>query len=161
MVCLTTEQKQDFVNNGYIILRDAIPTSMIDEALHHADTIHLQQDGRFYERDLQHKSITSLYHETDLIHAAEALLGIGDTSLLGKAQIAYTPRDDFSLRGGMLPTTEHPSHKWHVDASRGKFAPLGADFLLLFGIALSSGQDLDENRGQFIYFPGTLNRRTF
>lgn len=159
MTELSEEQKRHFVKDGYLILRGAVPQLAVSMALSHADRVYEERgrprNGGFYEPDRQHESIASLYEATPLRQIAASLLGSANAKLLCPAQIAYTSCDTSALRDGMHLTDRHPSHKWHVDASRGKFAPLGADFLLLIGIALSDGQYIDENRGQLTIFPGT------
>lgn len=151
---LDEEQKRSFIQDGYIILKGAIPQSNVEQALQHINKGDDDQDAKLFDRDSRVPAIKSLFTDTVLMRVANDILGTGTHRLLGKPQVAVTTKDVSALRSGMKLTDRPPPHKWHVDASRGKFSPLGADFLILFGIALSSGQDVDENRGQFIYFPG-------
>lgn len=154
---LNDKQKRKFIQDGYIILKGAIPQSNVEQALQHISKGDDEQDANLFDRDGQVPVIKSLFTDTVLSRVADDMLGTGTHRLLGKPQVAVTTKDVSALRLGMKLTDRPAPHKWHVDASRGKFSPLGADFLILFGIALSSGQEVDENRGQFIYFPGMLN----
>lgn len=151
---LSDDQKWSFIHDGYIILKGAITKSNVEQALRHINKGEDDQCASQFNRDGRVPPITSLFTDTVLLRVANDILGAGTHRLLGKPQVAVTTKDVSALRSGMKLTDRPPSHKWHVDASRGKFSPLGADFLILFGIALSSGQHVDENRGQFIYFPG-------
>lgn len=106
--------------------------------------------------------VTSLFHDTCLKPMLEQLLSPGCVCVRKPdAQIAYTDTNHAMIENGARSSDNHPKDYWHVDSSHGKFASVGTDFIVLVGIALSEGQHIDENRGQFTYFPGRSSSTSF
>lgn len=155
MTVLSPEQKQHFIDNGYIILSDILPSSTIEHALEYCDEVYAANNADFHTNHRRHPSITSLYTGGVLETISDELLGGGNSALLCDAQIAYTqPSPSTSaLKSEEQRYSKHPSQKWHIDASKGDYMQIGTDFMLLFGVALSCNQNIDENRGQLTYFP--------
>lgn len=162
---LSDGQLRSFISDGYLILREAVPIEKVRTALSLTDEAYEQNPSAPWRNIRGHPTLTSLYEHTDLRAQVDQLLQPGNARLrTGAPQIAYTgpegsgsgrsPADNITLKD------PHPNDKWHIDASHGKYAALGADFLLLVGIALSDGQHIDENRGQLVVFPG-MSRHTF
>lgn len=163
MPTLTDAQKQSFITDGYIIIPSLIPPDLVDaaeqqvdEALasKHSTTDHDRQDGNnnlptFYHARTSNE-VLSLYSDTLLQDAVHDLLG-GNLQIRDcGAQLACTFPGDTSVGMDDVPDKK----QWHVDASHGRYAVIAADFLVLAGVALSEGQDVDENRGQLVVFPG-------
>lgn len=174
MLTLSDDQKRAFIRDGFLILRDAVPPHLIADTLAHTDAAaagHSAPAASLESHDTgapprhpdslhrlkSHRTVTSLFFDTGLCAVAEQLLSPGKTALRQNyAQIAYNaprPADAFSDDDRQGPP--HPAHNWHIDASHGRYAAIGADFMLLVGVALSEGQDVDENRGQFTVYPGS------
>lgn len=166
MSVLSDEDRKQFVTDGYFIVRDAVPLALVNAAVAEIAAArerkeHLK-DGNsdanvnqpvFYATR-RAPAITDLYYETKLFSIANAILDVPTCVRDDAAQIACTPPDKPRQPSGLSLHDTHPADRWHVDASHGRFAAVAADFFLLVGIALSSGQEVDENRGQLTVFPG-------
>lgn len=165
---LSEEQLRKFVTDGYIILRDVVPSGLLKEALDLTDAAHACKDGKAhgapFEHLREHPSLLAVFRDTPLQQAASQLLGGSENVTLreGAPQIAYTdPSESERPRKWGIPETAltepHPAFRWHVDSSHGRFGPIASDFMLLVGVALSGGQHIDQNHGQLVVFPRTLS----
>lgn len=181
MGLLSKEQKEQFVVDGYVIVHNAVPTALLDAGLRRIDDALARKAGLETENKDQNgensgnrgadangnepmfykvrkaPAVTDLYFSTVLHKIVAALLN-GPTQIRDDAaQVACTAPDEKRRAEGFCINDPHPPNRWHVDASHGRFAPVAADFLILVGVALSPGQDVDENRGQLTVFPGEVS----
>lgn len=171
---LTDEQKRHFIDQGYVILRQAVPKDILDRAEAFADRSVEVRQGKKVKKDGEREvetreasdmpelaankyvkkssEISALMYDTGLLNVAEDLLGEGNVTLRKEeGQIAFNaPIEPEGERSLTMPLKRH---KWHIDGAQGKYVAVGSDFLFLVGIILSDGQDVDENRGQFVLFP--------
>ncbi|CAN8065204.1 unnamed protein product [Agarophyton chilense] len=163
---LTEEQRLSFVRDGYLILPQIVSLGLIQAALNHCDTAYATHQynvpqnasgGKvtpsFWRSVKSAAAVTNLFFESGLFGVTEQLLGRCNVELLnGDGQIAYT----MPVVDGKLGVDEkHPQNKWHIDTPLGEYVNRGADFIAIVGVALSEGQDVDENRGQFTVWPGS------
>lgn len=171
MTKLTDEQKEAFVRDGFVILPGFVPTELVDAAESRIDTAY--ENGRynrmikkllgrdqptpnFYKPIKQSQEVMDLMYKTGLYEVAEDLVGEGHAVIRDDlAQIAVTFPCQHFIDEGMDINEPQPKRKWHIDAGQGKYAAQGTDFSFLMGVALSDGQEVDENRGQFTVWPGT------
>lgn len=159
---LTKEQKQSFIENGYLILRNVVPQDFISAALKVADDAFLAGDHTpndhtengivpcFKPEVEKAPEIQRIMAETKLLQVCEALLGKGNCTYPRKSQIAFRQTDHHLIQKGMGLTEPMPKHRWHIDGG----SKTASAFTMLVGVALSPGQDVDENRGQFTVWPG-------
>ncbi|KAI0566673.1 hypothetical protein FGB62_7g01 [Gracilaria domingensis] len=165
MTSLTEEQKLSFIRDGYIILPQIVSIGLIQAALAHCDAAYaanhyntpkhdsgVKPTPSFWRSVKSARPVTDLFYESGLMQVAEQLLGASNVDILNDdGQIAYTlpnPDSELSLH------EQHPKQKWHIDTPLGEYINRGADFVLIVGVALSEGQEVDENRGQFTVWPG-------
>lgn len=170
---LSEEQKRSFIRDGFVILRDVVPRQMVDAALRVVDkgfadgkytlNDHNKQDVvPFFNHEVeQAPEVERIMSNTCLIEACEDLLGKGNSYYGKGAQIAFRPTDERLKGQGMGMTQNMPKHKWHIDGGSGKYMKTASSFTMLVGVALSDGQDVDENRGQFNVWPGKLWAEAF
>lgn len=165
---LCTEQKQQFMRDGYIILQGVIPEKNVQEALAFFDDAvankrYSTRDNleeplpAFYDKVQTDDIVTSMVWKTPLLQALEDLYGTGKVSILGNAgQIAFRPQSKRFVEKGFGLTKPLNNNYWHVDdGPGGKYVKGPASFTVLAGVACSPGQDIDENRGQLNVWPGT------
>lgn len=164
---LSEEQKRSFIRDGFVILRDVVPRPMVDAALRVMDKAfaegnytlndHNKQDVvPFFKHEVEQAAeIERMMSATCLIEACEDLLGKGNCYYGKGAQIAFRPSDERLKEQGMGMTQNMPKHRWHIDGGSGKYMKTASSFTMLAAVALSDGQDVDENRGQFNVWPGT------
>lgn len=176
MVTLTSKQKEALVRDGYIILPGFIPTDMVDEAEKCIDTAYAngkykemvkkllgadQPTPNFNRQVKQAPEIMDLMYKTGLFEIANDLLGEGNAVVRDElAQIAVTFKCEHWVKAKWGMKEPHPKFKWHIDAGQGKYASEGTDFSLLMGVALSEGQEINENRGHFMIWPGKFSNET-
>ncbi|PXF41756.1 hypothetical protein BWQ96_08545 [Gracilariopsis chorda] len=166
MPVLTEVQKLEFIRDGYVVLPGIVPFDMAGAALYHCDIAYEskkynlpQNNGNyrptpsFWHSVKSANPVTDLFYKTDLYQVAEDLLGPSNTVLRKEeGQIAYTLPDEES---GLGLDDDHPKNKWHIDTPQGPYANQGTSFILMFGVALSEGQIVDQNRGQLTVWPGS------
>lgn len=154
MTTLNENQLQEFIHSGFTIVRGVVSDDRLCAAQEVIDASPNGTDAPPLHSASESSAVLSLLFDTTLKSMVEDILGPWERlSIRDKsAQIASTPsnvnvnlNDDVSKQA------------WHVDSSHGKYASVASDFLLLVGIALSEGQENDENRGQLIAFPGMLS----
>lgn len=164
------------MRDGFVILPGFIPPEMADKAEKCIDTAYAkgqynkmvkkllgadQPTPNFYRPVKQAPEIMDLMYKTGLFEIANELLGQGNAVVRDElAQIAVTFKCEHWVQAGRGLQEPHPKFKWHIDAGQGKYAAEGTDFSLLMGVALSEGQEIDENRGQFVIWPGTSSINT-
>lgn len=172
MTKLTDEQKETFVRDGFVVLPGFARPNLVDAAERRIDRAY--ENGRYREmtkkllgRDQptpnfnkgvkQSNQVMNLMYKAGLFEIAEDLLGEGHAVIRDDlAQIAVTLPCQHFIDEGMDIKEPQPRNKWHIDAGQGKYAAQGTDFSFLMGVALSEGQEVDENRGQFNVWPGTF-----
>lgn len=153
MAVLTEADKTHFVNSGFVILRGLLTPENLDPvntAIEHSQSLNEEGVPPLHYAQTS-DPVRSLLFDTPVRDAVEDLLGPWDDLTIrdSGAQIAITkPNESVDLNG---PLREN----WHIDSSHGPYASVASDFLLLVGIALTEGQEVDENRGQLVIFPGT------
>lgn len=159
---LTEEQKRSFIRDGYLVLRNVATREMAKDALRVVDKARAK--GAFTEEDAlpdvkreaeRAPEIYRMMTDTILPEACEDLIGKGKIKYGKNAQIAIRPTEEKFKEKGMTMTENMPKHKWHIDGGKGKYRKTASPFTLLVGVALSEGQDIEENRGQLNVWPGT------
>lgn len=159
-----------FINDGYVVIPGAVPAEIVDRALSFTDQAYadrrfeLMGNPRrgsaypapvFYHPIKTSPLVTDLVNKSGLYKAAEQLLGDGNVVIRDEmGQVAYSEPNELYVRQRMSKHEPDPADKWHIDSGAGTYASLGTDFAFLIGVALSHGQDVDENRGQYTVWPG-------
>lgn len=165
---LNREQKESFIRDGFLVLRNVVPQEMIQAAIQVADKGFAE--GKYTLNDHNKNDVVPWFNpeiekapevhrimaDTILLEACEDLLGKGNCSYGRKTQIAFRATDERLLQKGMGLKEPMAKHRWHIDGGSGKYKKSASAFTLLVGVALSPGQEIDENRGQFTVWPGTL-----
>eukprot|EP00177_Eucheuma_denticulatum_P001174 GFKZ01002124.1.p1 GENE.GFKZ01002124.1~~GFKZ01002124.1.p1 ORF type:complete len:807 (+),score=134.79 GFKZ01002124.1:63-2483(+) len=170
-VVLTTEQKETFIRDGFLVIRGAVSQDNVSSALNRIqEALEKKQYNingvtkpgskhpvpGFHKPVKQAPEVLNLVYGSVLFSAAEELLGKGNVVIRENlGQIAYTTTSEEFIAQGMSIDEPHPKFKWHIDAGHGKYATVGSDFSLLMGACLSDGQYIDENRGQFNVWRGS------
>ena len=170
MPVLTRAQKRQFIEHGYILLPEPLPAELITHAEAHVNWAHAHRkyneaprgakkgstkpNLNFYKPVRQATHITDLFFRTYLEALANELLGGHALLRESLGQIAFTGTSDVALVEGMAKDQIHPPGGWHIDAGHAEYKDVATDFSFLIGVALSEGQEIDENRGQFTVFPG-------
>lgn len=176
MPILSKERKEVFVRDGFVILPGFIPDEMVDKAEKRIDTAYAngqynkmvkkllgadQPTPNFYRPVKQAPEIMDLMYKTGLFEIANDLLGQENAVVRDElAQIALTFKCEHWVNAGWGMKEAHPKFKWHIDAGQGKYATEGTDFSVLMGVALSEGQEIDENRGQLTIWPRKYSATT-
>lgn len=171
-IVLSEEQKLAFVNDGYIILRGVIPEELLSAANTFIDDAQaagkLKDDTRkilgedipthrFQKETAEAREVTNLLFKAGLYETAEDLLGEDYAVVTGNmGHLDVVPTCKLFVERGMKINRPHPKKRWKVIAGTGKHAKKGAGYSLLVSVALSEGQDVDENRGQIVVWPGAL-----
>jgi len=167
---INRKQKKTFIKDGYIMLPGAVPMDLVEKALQFTDSAYEKKEYHrngvnklgssytspgFYKGPKSNPNVVNLLYKTGLFQVCEQLLGEGNCTLRKElGQIAYVGPCDIFIAEGKDKTMPFPKNKWHIDAGHDEYQFLGADFSLLVGIALSDGQEVDENRGQLNVWPG-------
>ena len=162
---LTDQQKQDFMRDGYIILREAIPRDLLIATRKLVNKAYKQNKwsvkgpwdvALHFDEDVQSApEIPALVSNTCLAEALEDLLGKGNAKWGKKCQIAFRIKDKKLIRQGVTLTQPMDKLKYHVDGGNGATRHNGTPFAILMGVCLSPGQMKDENRGQLNVWPGS------
>lgn len=163
---LTDSQKRIFVRDGFIFLQNAVPQHLIAAALSRADQFYQQgayhvDNGpdpvpRFNNEATNHPDIGCLLRGSPFLEAAiESLLGPGNSHHSDSAQIAFRPFDTINADKGMTISDPMPRLGYHIDGGMGPYRKNATPFTALVGVCLSTGQDVDENRGQLTVWPGS------
>lgn len=157
------------MKNGYLIIPQGVSEDLIESALQVTDAG--VKDGHvnkkegppgsshpqlgFWQNIRTHSAVMALLYESGLFQVAEQMMGEDNVAIMGNnSQVAYVHQADIHLKEGMDMKKPHKKWGWHVDKPFGDYQAKGADFMLLIGVALSEGQEVDENRGQLIVWPG-------
>lgn len=170
-VVLSDEQRRSFIKDGYVVLPGAVPAHIVKRALSFTDQAYADRKfdlmgpvrrGSAYCAPVFHHPIktsplvTDLVYQSGLHKTAEQLLGNGNAIIRDElGQIAYLEPNELYLQQGMSKHEPYAADEWHIDSGAAKYATLGTDFAVLIGVALSPGQHIDENRGQYTVWPGT------
>lgn len=163
---LSDDDKRAFIRDGYIVVRGAIPSNLIDDALAFVDDAYAKGQYEYDETKFDPvpvfaKEVTEnpvlgeLLERSAVLPAMEDLLGEGNVKYNHAPQIAFRTADKKMRAKGMGMTDLTPWFKYHIDGGQGPLAHTGTPFSLLVGVCLSPGQDVDENRGQFTAWPGS------
>lgn len=164
---LTTEQKQFFIDNGYVVLRNIVPQELVEAALRRVDTAFEEGEYTLRERnsndvipifskEVEHSpAVYECMTKTPIPEACDDLLGEGNSRCGRHAQVAFRWKDERLIKKGMKINENMPKYRWHIDGGSGKYMKTASGFTLLVGVVLSEGQDVDENRGQFTVWPGS------
>lgn len=162
---LSPEQLEFFAENGYIHLRNIVPQHMVQKALSIIDAAYEAKDydvsdanpwdivPSFRDNIKTHPEILTIFNSTCLFDMCQQLLGHGKAFGVGRAQVALREPNQVMRQRGMGLHDIADAKSWHIDGGTGKHAHLASPFTLLVGVALSDGQDVDENRGQLLVWP--------
>lgn len=150
---LTRSQRQAFMRDGYLHIRDAVPMRLVNAARRRINH-ELGIPGRMIDGGVEGAAklagntsnsdeIRGLFFQSDVAKYVDALLGAGNVEPPSGAQIA--------LRFPELGEHREPlGTEWHTDGMRqGKLHP----FTLLAGIALSDATE--PLSGNLTVFPGS------
>lgn len=100
--------------------------------------------------------VLDLIFKTGLLDVTEDLLGEKYATVRDNEEhIAFTSPCQSFIEQGMDLQGRYPRRRWKVDGGEGKYKMTGSGFSLLVTVPLSAGQDVDENRGQVMIWPGT------
>lgn len=150
---LSESQLRSFMQNGYLVVRDVVPLSLVNAALKRINH-DLGIPGRMIDGGVEgaaklagnvsnSEEVLNMFYLSDACKYVEALIGAGKVASPQGAQIA--------LRFPELGEPREPQGtEWHTDGMRqGKLHP----FTLLLGIALSEVRE--PLAGNFTVFPGS------
>lgn len=171
-VTLTEEQLISFVKDGYVVVQGAVSKDLVCQALKFLDSAieknRYANNGKpimgsekkmpeFKKPVKRSSKVKDMFYQSGLIQACEQLLQAGslvifdsmcDVSYLSQSEIFVkegTGKDSFSqIKGKVL------DHKT-INQTQG-----AGNYNVMVGVAMSEGQEVDENRGQFLVWPGTL-----
>lgn len=162
---LTDAQKQAFINDGYLILRGAVPREVFIAARQSCNRAyrdkkwklkHKMDSAPSFEEEAQKApEIPAIVTNSILEEALSDLLGAGNPRWGAKAQIAFRTKDQKLIKRGMKLNDSMDKFGYHVDGGNGPTRHNGSPFTILMGICLSPGQMQDENRGQLNVWPGS------
>lgn len=172
---LTYDEKRAFIQDGYVVLRGAVPPEMVESALKVVDKAYAEGKydldeskfdpvPQFHEDVKVHPDLGEILERTKIFAAAEDLVGVGNALYVKKPQIAFRPKGKSFIENGMSISEPMPWYRYHIDGGDNgngngneKLAGTATPFTLLIGVCLSPGQDIDENRGQFTAWPGKFS----
>lgn len=167
---LTRTQKETFMRDGYLVLRNMVSPELVHVAKEFATEAYA--NGSFHGSDKKQvgssfprlsflntvkraPQITDLFLTSGLVDLSEQLLGKGNIMVQrNRGIVSFSCTSDVYVNEGMSMTAPYRRDGWKIDPGMDKYETFGADYLLLVGVALSKGQDIDENRGQFTVWPG-------
>lgn len=162
---------ETFVREGYVVLPGLVSQELVAEALNDLDKAYekgrYHQNGKkrigssmaipvFEKKVRKHDILRDVFFRSGLVHACEQLIGENCVTLRENIPtVSYLlPNEEF-IEKGMSMTAPYPRKKWELDKPNLDYRGLGADCNFMVGIALSKGQDQDENSGQFVVWPGS------
>lgn len=172
---MTDKQKRAFIRDGYVILPHAVSNDLIEAVLAVLDKAfedglyHMNGKARigskdpvpaFLKQTRKNRKLKDLFFRSGLVDASEQLIGVDHVTLRENlADISFMlPNEEF-ISEGMDMKAPYPKKQWKLDPLMPDSKGLGADYNFFVGIALSEGQDVDENRGQLVVWPGTCLSR--
>lgn len=168
---LSDEQKRFFIQNGYVVLPNAVSTDLVNAALGIVNPAYANGDyhmnGKkrlgskdpapvFLRKIKKSVELRDLFFKSGLVNASEQLIGKGRVTLRENlADISFIlPNEEF-INQGMKMNESYPKRQWKLDQPMPDYKGLGADYNFFVAIALSDGHDVDENRGQLCVWPGS------
>lgn len=174
---LTAAQKKAFVRDGYVVINGAVSEDLVSQALEFVDNAfennkyHTNGKKRigsehpapsFLKPAKRSPKVKDLFFKSGLVDASEQLIGEGQVTIReNMAEISFNAPNEVFVEEGMDMTEPFPKRKWRVEPGQGIYKGRGGDFSFLVGVALSDGQDVDENRGQFTVWPGKFSSPSF
>lgn len=169
---LSEEQKLSFVRDGFVIISGFISSETLEAATSFIDDAYNNGEYQENTRKILGESLTVPDFATDVKNAPEVLdlifkTGLQDIAedLLGddlatvtdnEGHVMFTPPCQSFIEQGMDTEERYPKRRWKIDGGEGKYSKKGSAFSLLVSVALSEDQDIDENRGQVMIWPGTF-----
>lgn len=164
---LSDGDKRAFMREGYLHLHGAVSQELINAALKTIDKAY--EDGQYtmqekkgevnvpiFENEIaRHPDIGRILDRSGVIEACEDLIGKGLVEYGRRAQIAFRPQDTMAIQRGLTLTDVTPPFYYHIDGGTAHLSKTATPFTLLVGVCLSSGQAVDELRGQFTAWPGS------
>lgn len=167
---LSDSQKNDFVSDGYVILRDFIPSKALEAATSYVDQAYengeyqqttrkiLGEDIPVPDFNAQVKTapeIVDLMFRTPLQGVIDDLFGKDLAAVRdNQGQIVFIPPCNAQIEQGMSVHKSFPKRRWHVDGGNRKYHKKASGFSLLVSVAISDGQQNDQNGGQMMLWPG-------
>ncbi|CDF38213.1 unnamed protein product [Chondrus crispus] len=104
----------------------------------------------------RNQKVRDLFFKSGLVDASEQLIGEGHVTLReNMPDVSFNAQSELAAEEGMGLTEPFPSRKWQMQSGQGFYKGSGGDCNFMVGVALSDGQDVDENRGQFTVWPGS------
>lgn len=148
---LTYDQQRHLIENGYVVIRGAVPKLMIDramKAINHSlgKGIPEGHQGANYTRELERQpEITDLFNHTPAKLLLDSLIGEGNYRPMTGAQIA--------LRFPDFQDPPNPYGGAHLDGMLKLKDGKVENFTSLVGILLSD--QMEPNMGNLIVYPGS------
>lgn len=165
---LTEEQLRFFAEHGYVHVPSVISAERVAAALAVSDAAYTvgkygtnannRRDcvPEFGDETAKDHAITDIFNKSDLTPMCEQILGKGNVHRVGRAQVAYREPNPILKKEGYRINDMVKPDSWHIDVGKrtaDKESICCSRFTLLVGVALSEGQEVDENRGQFVAWP--------
>lgn len=170
---LTPAQKRSFVKDGYVVLPGAVSAEMVGQALAVVDSAFKNKkyasNGKkrfgsnypfplFLKPIKRNQKVRDLFFKSGLVDASEQLIGEGHVTLReNMPDVSFNAQSELAVEEGMGLAEPFPSRKWQMQSGQGFYKGSGGDCNFMVGVALSDGQDVDENRGQFTVWPGKFH----
>lgn len=168
---LSRQQKENFVNDGYIVVRNAVDMDVLSPAMRRLDEalasgrvwrspnrVYVRSEEKrlvFLRPDRLSKCLIDIMLRTGLVDMVEGLLGRRNVVVTENiAEVVYVPTNKTLVEQGWGLEQEHPCNDWDMDIGKMRLKNRGLDHLVRIGVALSDGLDIDENRGQMVVWPG-------
>jgi len=158
-VDLTQEQRQSFMDDGYLIIKGAVQPCLVAAALSEINRSLLKPGSVVHTEDGKTKhcsdiassdTVMALLYATQLWTLAQRLMGRGCVAKVNGAQIALRAPDSNAVP---LEVDEAlPPQQWHIDGMHNPEAQYSG-FSLLVGVALSDQKA--SNCGNLIAFTGS------
>lgn len=168
---LTREQITAFVRDGYVVIPSAVTPDLVHEALEYLDSAlatervvyrgktpmgSKQQLPDFKKHVKRASQVKDVFYLSGLLEACEQIIGEGSIMVRdGESGISYIPQSEIFVKEGMKAKKPFPKGKWQVLYQKSMNRNHGGgDHNVMVGVALSGGQEVDENRGQLMVWPG-------
>jgi ectoine hydroxylase-related dioxygenase (phytanoyl-CoA dioxygenase family) len=155
---LSDSQKLEFIENGFLVVRNAVPQELISRALRSINSAmgaSLDEGRNGFQSGSYVPDLCGSPVITDLVNATNVFPMV--ESLVGEGYVAVADRGQIALRFPMF-TDDPPPLRGHIDGQWGKnpevpVGDFGPNFTVLVGVMLS---ELSEQyAGNFTVWPAT------
>ncbi|KAJ9451763.1 hypothetical protein DIPPA_04669 [Diplonema papillatum] len=154
---LTTSDKSQFMDNGFLQKTKLVPQALVDQALMHINNelckegaVTTGPHGPMYVKSLTlHPSLTALFYATPVWQYVECLLGKEKAEHVWGAQVALRPPEPHLYNNDELCAMYTAGDKYHIDG----WDKSHSEFTLLVGVTLTPAPKV--NMGNFTVWPGS------